>query len=58
MVAEIDYNTYIANISPLNYLFGEKAVRQVSSPFHSRGDTQLNRVKSGTLLYRIPYVPN
>ena len=41
----------------LNYPCGE-AVRKVRSPFHSRCDTQLKRVKTGTFLHRIQHVPN
>ena len=39
----------------LNYSCGE-AVRRVRSPFHSRCDTQLRRVITGTFLHRIQHV--
>ena len=51
-------NTYIVYTASLNFSCGEEAARKVRSPFHSRCDTQLKRVKTGTFLQRILYVPN
>ena len=44
-------------MASLDYSRGGEAVRKIRSPFYSRCDIQLKRVKTGNFLHRIQHVP-